>query len=241
MYAIEVMGITKYYGELKALDEVSFKVREGVVFGLLGPNGAGKTTLLRILTTLLKPSAGTARVAGYDILKQPMEVRRRIGYLPEDTGIYPRMTPVEFLLYYARLYGMSYEDAVERIDHYLDMFNLVDKRDVIADKLSKGMRRKLAIIRALLFDPPVLIMDEPTTGLDVVSAREVRELIREKAARGKTVILSTHNMYEAEELCRELALIHKGRIVEVGEMREVLEKRGEKRLEDVFMQLGGGR
>ncbi len=241
MYAIEVMEVTKYYGGFKALDGVSFKVREGVVFGLLGPNGAGKTTLLRILATLLKPSAGTARVAGYDVLEQPMEVRRRIGYLPEDTGIYPRMTPVEFLLYYARLYGMSYDEAAGRIDYYLNLFDLADKRDVIADKLSRGMRRKLAIIRALLFDPPVLIMDEPTTGLDVVSAREVRELIREKAIRGKTVILSTHNMYEAEELCRELALIHKGRIIEVGEMRDVLEKRGEERLEDIFMQLGGER
>lgn len=235
--SIEVENLTKVFGDLMAVDHVSFNVDKGTIFGYLGPNGAGKTTTLRILSTVLKPSDGTARVLGHDILKEAEQVRSVIGVLPEDTGIYERLTPVETLCFYGRVHGMESDLLKRKIDELLEMLALSDKRDTVGAKLSKGMKRKLAVLRAIIHDPEVLILDEPTLGLDVMSAREIREFIRETAARGKTVILSTHNMWEAQLLCDRVAIIDKAKIVSIGTVEELEELTKEKSLEEIFLHL----
>jgi len=235
--AIDVQGLTKFFGRVVAVDHVNFSVQRGEIVGLLGPNGAGKTTTLRILTTVLRPTEGTAKVNGYDVLKESRGVRESIGVLPEDAGLYDRLTPRETLRYYARLSGMKNVDIENKIDELLDMFELKDREKDRVSAFSKGMRQKLALARALIHDPPILFLDEPTAGLDVISARAIRQFITKSTEKGKTVLLSTHNMVEAQQLCGRIVMINKGRIVAEGTIGELETLTKERGLEDVFVHL----
>ncbi len=240
MVAVEAISLTKAFGDLFAVKELSFTVEEGSVFGLLGPNGAGKTTTLRMIYGVLKPTSGTARVMGIDVRENPIEAKRRVGVLPEDTGVYPRLTAEENLVYFGKLRGMDEERLRKRVDELLEVLNLTEKRFVIADKLSRGQRQKLAFARAILDEPPVLLLDEPTLGVDVMSAREIRKMIEEYARSGRTVILSTHNMWEVERLCDRIAIISEGTLRYEGSKEDLRRLAGSREFEDIFVRLVRG-
>ncbi|MBE3589821.1 MAG: ABC transporter ATP-binding protein [Firmicutes bacterium] len=197
-----------------AVEDVSFEVRAGEVFGLLGPNGAGKTTTIRMIATLLEPSAGRALVAGFDTVRQPAEVRRRLGaVLAGERSLYWKLTGRENLQYFAVLYDVPASRVRARVEELLQRFDLAARADELVERYSTGMKQRLSIARALLADPPVLLLDEPTLGLDPQSARNLREIIREIAAEGRTVLLTTHYMEEADQLSDRIAIMDKGRIV----------------------------
>ena len=237
VFAVEIIDLVKFYGKVKALDNLSFNVREGEIFGLVGPNGAGKTTTLRIIATLLKPSSGIVRVFGHDVVKEAEEVRKLISYLPEEAGAYRFLTGREYLEFMAKIYRMPSSVVEEGIK----ISGLGDAIDRQVRTYSKGMKRRLLVARTLMTKPKLAILDEPTSGLDVAHALYVRNTIRKYAKEyGVTVILSSHNMLEVEYLCDRVALINKGRIVEVGTTRELLEKYGVKNLEEVFIKAIGG-
>ena len=237
MEAVVVERLTKVFDGFTAVDHISFTVRRGIIYGFLGPNGAGKTTTLRMLSTVLKPTDGTARILGYDIRREPGRVRKVIGLVPEETGVYDRLTPVENLLFYGKLRGMGEQELRNRIRELLERLALWEKRNELSGRLSKGMKRKLAFARAVIHDPPVLFLDEPTLGVDVMSAREIREMIREAAREGKTVILSSHNMWEVQNLCSELSIINKGKIVYSGSIEKLESLSKSRELEDIFVRL----
>jgi ABC-2 type transport system ATP-binding protein len=203
--------------EVEAVRGVSFEVGEGELFGLLGPNGAGKTTTIKMLITLLIPTAGSARVLGYDVVKNAREVRKRIGYVfGGDRGVYERLSGFDNLRYFAELYGVPARDQKRRIAELLDLVGLTGREKERVEGYSRGMRQRLHVARGLLHDPPVLFLDEPTIGLDPVGARELRATIAALAAAGKTVLLTTHYMFEADALCDQIAVIAQGRIVAEG-------------------------
>ncbi len=224
-------------GEIIALDRVSFDVSPGEVFGLLGPNGAGKTTCLRLLSTILTPSAGTATIDGRDIVTDPDGIRARIGFLSGTTGLYDRMTAHETVEYFGRLHGMDESALAESIDRIFTTLKMHDFADTLAGRLSTGMRQKVSIARALVHDPPVLIFDEPTAGLDVLVARAVLDTIAALKEEGKCIIYSTHIMREAERLCDRLAIIHRGHILSSGTQAELLATSGHLELEELFFDL----
>lgn len=220
-----------------ALDRVSFEVRPGEIFGLLGPNGAGKTTCLRILSTVLKPTSGSALVAGYDVVTHPAEVRARIGFMSNNTGIYDRMTAYEFVAYYGRLYGIPDDLLEQRMAHLFERLQMTEIRDVLGSKMSTGMKQKVSIARTIVHDPPVLIFDEPTSGLDVLVARKVIDEIRLLSDQGKCIIYSTHIMREVEKLCERIAIIYRGRILAMGALADLLREYRRHDLEDLFFDL----
>lgn len=239
---IVVEQLTKEFGDLRAgtftaLDGVSFSVRPGEIFGLLGPNGAGKTTCLRILSTVLKPTHGRATVAGYDVARFPEEVRARIGFLSNNTGIYDRMTAWEMVQYFGRLYGMAEQPLQERIATLFDRLKMNSIRDVLGSKMSTGMKQKVSIARAIVHDPPVLIFDEPTSGLDVLVARNVIDEVKSLRDQGKCIIYSTHIMREVEKLCQRIAIIYRGRILAMGSVQELTERHHQRDLEELFFKL----
>jgi sodium transport system ATP-binding protein len=239
---IEVADLTKTFhdprrGEVRAVDGVSFTARPGEVFGLLGPNGAGKTTTLRILCTLLKPTAGTARVAGFDVVTQADDVRRAIGFVSAGTGVYDRMTALEFVSYYGRLNGLEGERLRKRLDEVFTTLQMHDFRDVPGAKMSTGMKQKASLARALIHDPPVLIFDEPTAGLDVLVARSVLQTIAALRALGKCVLFSTHIMREVEKLCDRVGIISRGRLVACDTLDGLRQRYGQQDLEELFFQL----
>ncbi len=207
---IEVKNLTKYYGSLAAIQEVSFTVEEGEVVGFLGPNGAGKTTTMRILTGFMPPSAGSARVAGYDVFDHSLEVRRRIGYMPETVPLYPEMTVSSYLNFMASLREVRHRGA--KVDKVMELCHVESYADMLIGKLSKGYRQRVGLAQALVHDPEVLILDEPTIGLDPKQIIEVRELIR-KLGKERTIILSTHILPEASQVCQRVLIIDEGRIV----------------------------
>jgi sodium transport system ATP-binding protein len=236
---IEVEGLTKSFqgGIALAVDDAWFSVKPGEVFGLLGPNGAGKTTLLRMLCTVLQPTAGHAAVADFDIRTQAAEVRRHVGFLSANTGVYDRMTAWEMVEYYGRLYGLAGDDLRNRLDQLFDAFSMNDFRHVAGGKLSTGMKQKVSIARALIHDPPVLIFDEPTSGLDVLVQRAVLRNIADLRGRGKTILFSTHIMSEVAKLCDRVAIMARGRIVAMGTLDELRAKYGQDDLEELFFSL----
>ncbi|MFA0757697.1 MAG: hypothetical protein PVTTEEND_000828 [Candidatus Fervidibacter sp.] len=209
---VEVVGLTKFYGEVKALEEVTFDVRRGEILGFLGPNGAGKTTTMRILTGFLSPTLGTAKVAGYDVVENSLEVRRLTGYLPETVPLYNEMRVRDYLGYMARIRGVPRRRIRERVDDVVGRCGLTEVADRLIGHLSKGYRQRVGIAQALVHDPQVLILDEPTIGLDPVQVREVRQLIKSMAGE-RTIILSTHILPEVSMTCERVLIIHKGRIV----------------------------
>jgi len=214
-YAIAVQELTKRYGDVTAVDHISFEVKEGEVFGFLGPNGAGKTTTIRILTGLIKPDEGRAFVAGYDVLKNPVEAKQRIGVVPEISNAYVDLTAWENLILIGKLYGMPSQRFKENAVNLLREFGLYGVKDKLVRTFSKGMKQKLLLCMALVNDPEVLFLDEPTSGLDVESARFLREKIVQYNKDGKTIFLSTHNMEEANQLCHRIAIINHGRIAAI--------------------------
>ena len=220
--------------DVRALDDITFDCRQGEVFGLLGPNGAGKTTCLRILSTLLAPTSGTAFVGGFDVRRQPHEVRKRIGYVTGSTGIYDRMTAYEIVEYFGKLNGMSDGLLEKRIDQLFEILDMGQYRDVYGGRLSSGTRQKVSIARCIVHDPPILVFDEPTMGLDVLVARSVIALIKRLALEGKCILYSTHMMSEAEFLCRRLAIIHRGKLLASGELDAMKAQSGAGRLDEIF-------
>jgi sodium transport system ATP-binding protein len=220
-----------------AVAGVSFSVKPGEVFGLLGPNGAGKTTTLRMLCTVLKPTAGVATVAGFDVVKQASEVRRHIGFLSANTGVYDRMTAWEMVEYYGKLAGLSGPKLTARLGHLFDAFQMTEFRDVAGGQLSTGMRQKVSIARALVHDPPVLIFDEPTAGLDVLVQRAVLQNIAKLRAEGKTILFSTHHFTEVQKLCDRVAIIAQGRLMAQGTLAELRSAHGSDDLEEIFFGL----
>src|SRR5438477_10505678 len=218
---IHVANLTKSFrdlrrGQVLAVDHVSFNARAGEVFGLLGPNGAGKTTTMRILCTVLKPTGGTATLAGYDVFTQPGLVRQHIGFLSANTAIYDRMSAWEMVEYFGRLYGLDGDRLAGRMEEVFTSLQMNDFRDLLGAKMSTGMRQKVSIARAIIHDPPVLIFDEPTAGLDVLVARNVLANIRRLRDLGKCILYSTHIMREVEKLCDRVAIMGKGRILACG-------------------------
>ncbi|MDY3552087.1 ATP-binding cassette domain-containing protein [Gemmata sp. JC717] len=239
---IEVRDLSKWFtgpGGLRvtAVDALRFTVRPGEVFGLLGPNGAGKTTTLRMLCTVLTPTDGTATVAGYDVVKEPGEVRRHVGFLSANTGVYDRMTAWELVEYYGRLHQVPPDELRQRMEELFDTLQMRTFRDVRGGKLSTGMKQKLSIARAMVNDPPVLIFDEPTAGLDVLVQRAVLDNIKKLRDRGKTIIFSTHIMREVERLCDRVAVMAKGKLVACGTLDELREMYKQNDLEELFFEL----
>lgn len=207
---IEAYNLTKFYGTRPAIQGLNFRAEKGEIVGFLGPNGAGKTTTMRILVTYLAPSQGTARVAGYDVLEQPLEVRRRIGYLPERIALYEDMRVREYLLYMGRLRQVP--RLRQRVDEVLERVQLLDRAESFIGTLSQGMRQRVGLAQAILHDPQVLLLDEPTLGLDPAQRVEVRRLIME-LGKERTVLLSTHILPEVQQVCHRVIILHKGRIV----------------------------
>ena len=226
-------------GTFKALDGVSFEARAGEVFGLLGPNGAGKTTTLRVLATVLKPTGGTARIGGVDILRDPGRVRRQIGFTSGDMGQYGRLTPLEALSFFARLNGLEGKSLRSRLDDVIGRFGIASYANTKIDKLSTGMKQKVAIARTVIHDPPVLILDEPSSGLDVPASRLIEEFILSAKQAGKCILFSTHIMEEAEYLCDRIAVVNRGRVTAMGTMDELRSLTGKQRLREVFLALLG--
>lgn len=208
---IKVDGLSKRYARNVAVDNISFEVQKGQIVGFLGPNGAGKTTTMRVLTCFLPPTSGTANVAGFDVLQQPIEVKRRIGYLPESPPLYPEMEVGEYLDFVGRLKGISRTDLPKRVNEAMERCSVTDVRKKLVSKLSKGYRQRVGLAQAIIHNPDVLIMDEPTSGLDPKQIHETRSLIRGLAG-DHTIILSTHILPEVEQICERVIIISKGRI-----------------------------
>ena len=209
---IQVQGLTKKYSRNLAVDHISFEVQKGEIVGFLGPNGAGKTTTMRMLTCFLPPSLGTANVAGFDILEQPLEVKRRVGYLPETPPLYLEMATVEYLQFVGKLKGLRGEELSKRVDYVCERCSITDVRTKLLGKLSKGYRQRVGLAQAIIHNPDVLILDEPTAGLDPKQVNETRDLIRSLAG-DHTIILSTHILPEVEQTCEKVIIINKGKLV----------------------------
>jgi sodium transport system ATP-binding protein len=244
--AIEAIGLKKSYhdpkrGRVDAVRGINLRIMPGEIFGLLGQNGAGKTSTLRMLATILPPSEGTARIDGIDVVQDPIEVRRRLGFLSGSTGLYPRLTPRETLQHFGVLHGIAPERLAARIDELLGVFDMRTWADGRCEALSTGQRQKVSIARALLHDPAVLILDEPTTGLDVLATSAMIEFIESRRAAGTCVLFSTHVLSEAERLCDRIGIIHQGQVLACGTKEELRAQTGATWLEDVFKRivLGG--
>ena len=243
--AVRVEDLSKVFRaadgtEVRAVDGVSFECKGGEIVGLLGPNGAGKTTTLRILATILKPSAGRVSVAGHDVVTSPDGVRRSLGYVSAATGVYERLSAAETLEYYGRLHGMDEERIARRVREVIEFLDMADFAGRLAGRLSSGQRQKVSLGRAIIHDPPVLILDEPTANLDVIVARNVVEFIERTRAAGRAVLLSTHIISEAERLCDRVVIVHRGKLLATGTQAELLAASGTANLEDAFFKLVRG-
>ena len=239
---IRVQNLVKSFqdkkrGVVHALDGVSFEVKSREIFGLLGPNGAGKTTCLRLLATILKPTSGTAEIGGADIVQSPEAVRRQIGFLSGDMGLYARLTPLEMLSFFGKLNGLEGDNLRRRVDQMIETFEITAYASTKIDKLSTGMKQKVAIARTVLHDPPVLILDEPSSGLDVPTARLIERFMLTARESGKCILFSTHVMEEAEYLCDRIGVVHQGKLKALGTMDELRELTGRQRLREVFLEL----
>jgi len=233
--AVAVDRLEKALGANKVLRGISFEAQAGEIFGLLGPNGAGKTTTLRIICTLLSPDAGSVEVLGFNTRTAPDQVRRRIGVVTADIGVYPRLSARETIEYFARLCGLEGAELISKVDGVVERLDMGPFAKQRAESLSSGQKQKVAIARAIVHDPDVLMFDEPTSNLDVLASKEVREFMVEVKGRGKCVIFSTHVMHDAERLCDRMTIIHHGRVVASGPTEEV---RGKQRdLESAFLAL----
>ncbi len=240
---IEVEALTKHYADLRrgrfvALNGITFRVEPGQIYGLLGPNGAGKTTTLRILSTLLRPTSGKVAVGGYDVVTQAARVRREIGFMSANTAVYDRMTAWEMVEYFGRLHEIPQDELAEKMESLFERLQMNDFRDVLGAKMSTGMKQKVSVARTVVHDPPVLIFDEATVGLDVLVARALLQTIAELRDHGKCIVFSTHIMREAEKLCDRIGIIHRGEILAEGTLDELRNQHEEDDdLEELFFQL----
>jgi len=232
-------GLRKQFTSVTAVDGVSLEVNAGEIVGLLGPNGAGKTTTLRMLTGILSPTAGQVFIRGVDVREKPLETKRCIGFLSGDTQLYQRLTPREVLRYFGRLYGMAWEHLAQRITALVSELEMASFADRPCRTLSSGQKQRANIARALLHQPEVLMLDEPTAALDVVSGQFIHEAIRRERAAGRAVLFSTHIMSEAERLCDRIYLLHEGRIADHGTLQEILTHTGCDNLTDAFLRYAG--
>ncbi len=234
--------LSKHYGnEVRAVDELDLEVFEGETFGLLGPNGAGKTTTVRLLNCIIKPTSGTANLNGYDILKDETEVKRVTGLLAESPGLHEKLSAYEFLEFMGALYDVPNEILPKRIEDLLKLFSLYDRRDFLLESYSRGMKQKILIAAALIHDPPILFLDEPTSTLDPRAAVMVKDLIKSLAdSAGKTIFICSHILPVVEELCDRIGIINQGKLVAVGTIDEIIAEAGTKTLEDAFIAITGG-
>jgi ABC-2 type transport system ATP-binding protein len=239
---IETRDLIKRYGGKVAVNNVSFNVYSGEVFGFLGPNGAGKTTTLKMIVGLLQPTSGMVKVAGYDVQTQSMLAKASCGYVPDTPNLYAKLTGRELLRFVSDLYNLERSQVTHRIDELLRMFDLTTAADDTIDSYSHGMQQKTSLAAALMHDPKVLVLDEPTVGLDPKSARLIKDILRQLADRGAAVMLSTHILEIAERMCDRIGIINKGQLIAVGTMDELrtLDKTGQASLEDIFLSLTGG-
>lgn len=240
---IEIKDLRKYYptenGDIKAVDGVNFVCPDGQITGLLGPNGAGKTTTLRLISGLIKPMGGTVVVDGHDVNHEAKAVRQVLGVQADMNGVYPRLTPREQFRYYGRFYGLKGSELEARVQAIIDELKMNDLADRRAEGFSRGQRQKIVLGRALVHNPPNVIMDEPTNGLDVIAVRDTRQTIRDMKDQGRCVLFSTHYMDEAERLCDNIAIIVNGKIAAYGTPVELMQKTGKDNLEDAFVALAG--
>lgn len=239
---IHVRQLVKSYPDLQkghftAVDGVSFDAMPGQIFGLLGPNGAGKTTVLRILSTVLKPTSGKVTINGFDVVEQDEQVRRQIGFVSTNTGIYDRMSGWELVEFFGQLYGVPIELLHERMETLFERFQMNSFRDVPCSHMSTGMKQKVSIARAMIHDPPILVFDEATSGLDIMAAREVLSTVEQLAELGKCVIFSSHIMSEVKRICDRLAIMHQGKILAHGSIDELAAEFNEDDLEELFYDL----
>jgi ABC-2 type transport system ATP-binding protein len=237
---IELNQLTRRYGATLAVDNLTLELRPGEIFGFLGPNGAGKTTTFKMAVGLLRPDSGSVKICGFDIKQEERQAKACIGFVADDPFLYEKLNAEEFLELVCALWNVSRMDGEKRAERLLRLFDLYNVRADLIDTYSKGMKRKIALAAALIHDPKVLILDEPTDGLDPAAARMVRDLLRELADRGKTVFLSTHILEIAERFCDRVGIIDQGRLVAIGSVDELLVRRREESLEDLFLKLVGG-
>jgi ABC-2 type transport system ATP-binding protein len=238
---IAVEQLTHFYGETRALDELNLRVEPGDILGLLGPNGAGKSTTVKVLTGLLTPTSGRATVAGFDIVRQPLEAKQRLGYVPEQPVLYDTLTATEFLEVVSSLHHLPSEIATPRRDQLLDLLELGRVRHQRLSAFSKGMKQKVVLAAALLHRPEVLILDEPLDGLDANSARVVKELLRSLAAQGRTVLFCSHILEVVERICTRVAILNQGRLIAAGTPDEIAAAANARTLDDAFAVLTGVR
>jgi len=239
---IETRNLTKSYGQKTAVQDVSFDVFGGEVFGFLGPNGAGKTTTIKMIVGLLQPTSGSIRVAGYDVRTQPLQAKAVSGYVPDTPNLYAKLTGRELLRFVGDLYNLEPRHAAQRAEELLRVLDLSSAADDTVDSYSHGMQQKASLAAALMHDPKVLVLDEPTVGLDPKSARLIKDILRQLADRGAAVFLSTHILEIAERMCDRIGIINNGSVIAAGTMDELrsLGKAGETSLEDIFLSLTGG-
>ena len=238
---IETSSLIKRYGDKLAVDNVSFQVQAGEIFGFLGPNGAGKTTTIKMIVGLLQPTSGRVTVNGFDVQAQPLQAKATNGYVPDEPNLYPKLTGRELLRFVGDLYGIPRKQVERRTEELLRLFDLTQAGDDTIDSYSHGMRQKTALAAALVHDPRVLVLDEPTVGLDPKSARLIKDILRQMAGRGAAIFLSTHILEIAERMCDRIGIINKGQLIAVGTMEELRAMvTGETSLEDIFLGLTGG-
>jgi ABC-2 type transport system ATP-binding protein len=238
---IETQALTKHYGTKAAAEQISLQVYGGEIFGFLGPNGAGKTTTIKMIVGLLKPSSGLVKVAGWDVQAQPVQAKAACGFVPDTPNLYAKLTGRELLRFVGDLYNLDKATVARRIEELLRLFDLAQAGDETIDSYSHGMQQKTALAAALVHDPKVLVLDEPTVGLDPKSARMIKDILRQMAERGAAVFLSTHILEIAERMCDRIGIINQGRLAAVGTMEELRGLgQGEDSLEDIFLQLTGG-
>jgi ABC-2 type transport system ATP-binding protein len=237
--AIETQGLTKRFNNFTAVDGVDLSVQRGEIYGFLGPNGAGKTTAIRMLCTLLLPTSGSAKVDGFDVVQQANEVRKRIGLVSEKLIMYPRLTALENLMFFGRLYGIERNALRKKSEELLEMVKLTPFKDKLVGGFSSGMRQRVNVIRAILHDPDILFLDEPTTALDPQSTRFVRDLVKNLRQGGHTIVLTTHIMEEADELSDRVCIIDHGRIMAIDTPQAFKDKYNTESLLEVFLELTG--
>ena len=238
--AVEAISLTKQFGQVRALDGVSFNIKPGEIYGLIGPNGAGKTTTLRIICTLIKPTTGTINIFGRDATRQPEKTRQILSYLPEESGVYPNLTGLEYLQFMAKLQSTPNMNLKATVEEAAEICGLGERLKDKAKTYSKGMKRRLLVARALMTRPKLAVLDEPASGLDVLYAYHIREIIKRYVKEhGVPVLLSSHNMLEVEYLCDRVALVHKGKLVVEGEPKTLKSTYSSENLEEVFAKVVG--
>ncbi|MDD3044492.1 MAG: ATP-binding cassette domain-containing protein [Candidatus Delongbacteria bacterium] len=224
-------------GTVKAVNNVSFSAYKGEVFGLLGPNGAGKTTTLRMMATLMQPDSGNITIAGFDTAKNPENVRRSIGYMSSNTALYPRLSPREIIRYFAELNDYPEKELTIRVEQLISYFRIGEYADTYSEKLSTGMKQITSIARTIVHNPPVLILDEPSSGLDVIVSQKIHSYIKDLRDQGKTIIFSSHNMGEVEKICDRIGIINNGKLLTTGTVEDLREQTGEFYMENIFIKV----